>query len=86
MTNPPNATPLRLGTTFIDGFSERLQKEMEELARADMRITIVAPKERKYSQWIGGSMLADLPTFQRKWIKQEEYDEVGPDIVHRKCA
>lgn len=43
------------------------------------------PTERKYSVWIGGSILASLSTFQQMWIAKSEYDESGPSIVHRKC-
>merc|ERR1712209_13645 len=43
------------------------------------------PPERKYSVWIGGSILASLSTFQQMWISKQEYDECGPAIVHRKC-
>ena len=46
---------------------------------------VVAPPERKYSVWIGGSILASLSTFQQMWIAKSEYDESGPSIVHRKC-
>jgi actin-related protein len=45
----------------------------------------VAPPERKYSVWIGGSILSSLSTFQQMWISKSEYDESGPTIVHRKC-
>jgi len=50
-----------------------------------MKIKVVAPPERKYSVWIGGSILASLSTFQTMWIRKEEYDDAGPGIVHRKC-
>merc|ERR1712039_495385 len=50
-----------------------------------MKIKVVAPPERKYSVWIGGSILASLSTFQQMWISKQEYDESGPSIVHRKC-
>lgn len=46
---------------------------------------VVAPPERKYSVWIGGSILASLSTFQQMWIAKSEYEESGPSIVHRKC-
>ncbi|XP_070599031.1 actin, alpha skeletal muscle-like [Erythrolamprus reginae] len=46
---------------------------------------IIAPPERKYSVWIGGSILASLSTFQQMWISKDEYEEAGPSIVHRKC-
>ena len=48
-------------------------------------VQVVAPPERKYSVWIGGSILASLSTFQQMWIAKSEYDESGPSIVHRKC-
>merc|ERR1712130_349605 len=51
----------------------------------DIKIKIIAPPERKYSVWIGGSILASLSTFQQMWISKQEYDECGPSIVHRKC-
>ncbi|CAF3480989.1 unnamed protein product, partial [Rotaria sp. Silwood2] len=43
------------------------------------------PPDRKYSAWLGGSILASLSTFQSKWISKQEYDESGPSIVHGKC-
>jgi actin beta/gamma 1 len=43
---------------------------------------VIAPPERKYSTWIGGSILASLSTFQQSWITKEEYDEQGPTVVH----
>uniref|UniRef100_A0A914RW11 Actin n=1 Tax=Parascaris equorum TaxID=6256 RepID=A0A914RW11_PAREQ len=36
-----------------------------------MKIKIIAPPERKYSVWIGGSILASLSTFQQMWISKE---------------
>merc|ERR1712146_421481 len=35
-----------------------------------MKIKIIAPPERKYSVWIGGSILASLSTFQQMWISK----------------
>jgi len=74
------------GTTMFTGLAERLNKEMVNLAPASMSIKIVAPPERKYSVWIGGSILASLSTFEDMWVTKEEYDESGPSIVHRKCT
>jgi len=73
------------GTTMFPGIAERLHKEMTALAPAAIKVKVVAPPERKYSVWIGGSILASLSTFQQMWISKEEYDESGPSIVHRKC-
>jgi len=73
------------GTTMFAGIAERMTKELTALAPSTMKIKVVAPPERKYSVWIGGSILASLSTFQQMWISKAEYDESGPSIVHRKC-
>uniref|UniRef100_A0A665VE14 Actin alpha 2, smooth muscle n=1 Tax=Echeneis naucrates TaxID=173247 RepID=A0A665VE14_ECHNA len=72
------------GTTMYPGIADRMQKEITALAPSTMKIKIIAPPERKYSVWIGGSILASLSTFQQMWISKQEYDEAGPSIVHRK--
>merc|ERR1712173_301510 len=74
------------GTTMFPGIADRMKKEMESQAPNSMTIKIVAPPERKYSVWIGGSILASLSTFEEMWITKAEYDESGPSIVHRKCT
>jgi len=73
------------GTTMFPGIDKRLNKEITALAPASIKVKIVAPPERKYSVWIGGSILSSLSTFQDMWIQKDEYDESGPGIVHRKC-
>merc|ERR1719242_990367 len=78
-------TVLSDGTTMYSGIADRLSKELTALAPASMKVKIIAPPERKYSVWIGGSILSSLSTFQQMWISKQEYDESGPSIVHRKC-
>jgi len=78
-------TVLSGGSTMFTGIDTRLNKELTALAPSAVKIKIVAPPERKYSVWIGGSILSSLSTFQEMWITKDEYDESGPGIVHRKC-
>ncbi|KAJ7340758.1 actin 2 [Mycena albidolilacea] len=73
------------GSTMFPGISHRMQKELESMAPNSMNVRIVAPPGRKYSVWIGGSILSSLSTFQNMWVTKQEYDESGPAIVHRKC-
>eukprot|EP01029_Cantina_marsupialis_P023601 TRINITY_DN591_c0_g2_i1.p1 TRINITY_DN591_c0_g2~~TRINITY_DN591_c0_g2_i1.p1 ORF type:complete len:377 (-),score=96.05 TRINITY_DN591_c0_g2_i1:268-1398(-) len=73
------------GTTMFPGIADRLTKEITALAPSTMKIRVIAPPERKYSVWIGGSILASLSTFASMWISKAEYEESGPSIVHRKC-
>jgi len=73
------------GTTMYPGIADRMQKEVTTLAPSTIKVKIIAPPERKYSVWIGGSILSSLSTFQSMWVTKDEYDETGPGIVHKKC-
>lgn len=73
------------GSTLFEGMGERLWQEIHQLAPPTNKTKILAPPERKYSVWLGGSILASLSTFQTMWINKQEYDEAGPQIIHRKC-
>merc|ERR1712002_201584 len=59
------------GTTMYPGIADRMQKEITSLAPSTMKIKIIAPPERKYSVWIGGSILASLSTFQTMWVSKQ---------------
>lgn len=87
------------GTTLLRGFGDRLLKQLKESQTSQssiwstnrnvgrdtkMKIKIYAPPERKYSTWIGGSILANLSTFRKMWVTLKEYAE-NPDCVHTKC-
>eukprot|EP00105_Crassostrea_gigas_P011801 XP_011427615.2 PREDICTED: actin-1 [Crassostrea gigas] len=73
------------GSTMFPGIKDRLAKEVTAVSPSSMKVKISAAPERKYSVWIGGSILGSLSTFQQMWITKQEYDECGPGIVHRKC-
>jgi len=73
------------GSTMFENIEKRLNKEITTLAPESVKVKIVAPPERKYSTWVGGSILASLSTFQDMWIQKQEYEEFGSSIVHRKC-
>ncbi|CAA7057102.1 unnamed protein product [Microthlaspi erraticum] len=73
------------GSTMFEGIGYRMTKEITALAPASMKVKVVTPAERKYSVWVGGSILASLSSFHQKWITKDEYEEHGAAIVHRKC-
>ncbi|CAK9299403.1 unnamed protein product [Gordionus sp. m RMFG-2023] len=72
------------GSTLFKGFGERLFNEVKSMAPKDVKIRISAPKERLYSTWIGGSILASLDTFKKIWITKREYLAEGERILHKK--
>ncbi|GAB4838086.1 Actin-1 [Ancistrocladus abbreviatus] len=55
------------GTTTMPGFADRLVKELTSMVSPSVRVRVIAPLERKYSVWIGGSILASLSTFGQDW-------------------
>ncbi|XP_068242707.1 actin, cytoplasmic-like [Palaemon carinicauda] len=73
------------GTTMYPGTGDRMLREIVSLSPPVLKVKIIASPERKYSVWIGGSILSSLSTFQEMWITKQEYEESGPSIVHRKC-
>ena len=72
--NIPNST----------GLADRLQKELIKLLPSKMKVKVVSQPERKCSTWIGGSILASLSMFQNYWITKADYNEHGPNIIHKK--
>ncbi|XP_072573464.1 actin-like protein 6B isoform X1 [Paramormyrops kingsleyae] len=76
------------GNTLLQGFTERLNRELSQKAPPSMRLKLIASNssmERRFSPWIGGSILASLGTFQQMWISKQEYEEGGKQTVERKC-
>ncbi|XP_057435945.1 uncharacterized protein LOC130728471 isoform X1 [Lotus japonicus] len=71
------------GSTLFPGIADRLTKEISALAPRGMKIKVIAPPERIYMVWIGGSVLASLSSCQQMWITKAEYDDCGPSIVHK---
>ena len=85
------------GSTMFTGFQERLWQELEALRLdSSLKVSVVAPPERKYSAWIGGSILTihrqhsfksegANGTSNRLWVTQEDYERDGAAAVHTKC-
>ena len=73
------------GNTLFPGLGERIKKELTALASSGVRINVISPPERKYTTWIGGSVLASMTDFNKMCISLAEYNEYGPSIVYKKC-
>lgn len=73
------------GTTMLRDFDKKLEYELNLIMPNKTAVKIIAPKERKYSVWMGGSILASLPSFDSAWIYGSEYRECGKNIVHQRC-
>uniref|UniRef100_A0A7S4KE47 Actin n=1 Tax=Paramoeba aestuarina TaxID=180227 RepID=A0A7S4KE47_9EUKA len=73
------------GCSMFPGLAARMEREMTNL-NPDRTIKIIAPPERKYSAFIGGSIISSLSQFEHQLISKVDYDESGPAIVHRFCC
>ena len=86
---------------MFPGYTSRLLKEMKRTYKektlgnvADktikIDINIIDSPRRKYSVFVGATVLAN--TYNSKqgeeagyWITKQDWDEVGPDIILKKC-
>lgn len=76
------------GNTLFSGFVDVMQKKLVDIAPQNAKVKLIAyphSVERRYSAWIGGSILSSLGSFQTMWIGKAEYDEYGSYIVEKKC-
>lgn len=77
------------GNTLLQGFTDRLNRDLSSKTPPSMRLKIISgttgSAERRFSSWIGGSILASLGSFQQMWISKQEYEEGGKTCVERKC-
>jgi actin, other eukaryote len=71
------------GGSMFEGIAERLEFELNRFH--SKKIKVIAPPERKYSHWIGASILTSLSTFDQVWIEKDQYEEYGPDIINYFC-
>jgi len=69
---------------MIPGFPERLESELKKL-KPNAPIKVVDLKDRNLLAWEGGSLTANLASFDPMWVSKEEYEEHGASIVHKKC-
>jgi len=58
------------GNTLLQGFTDRLNRELSQKTPPSMRLKLIASNstmERKFSPWIGGSILASLVRGKGPW-------------------
>jgi actin len=69
------------GSSMFPNIKSRLYQELElELARRKKKsqtVKIIAPTERTFSVWVGGSILAMIPEFAQNWVTRAQYYNEG---------
>ncbi len=78
------------GTSLLPGFHDRFDYEIKSLAMnsAKTDLNVHADLHRKFSAWIGGSMIASFSTFKEMTIKREDYEGANeidkPSLILKK--
>ena len=66
---------------MFPNLKSRMYKELElellKRKKKDQALKIIAPRERTFSVWIGGSILATIPEFTNNWITRAMYFRSG---------
>ncbi|KAL3131210.1 hypothetical protein ABBQ38_000509 [Trebouxia sp. C0009 RCD-2024] len=76
------------GTSLFPSLRERVEREVGELAAQNAKVKVTSPAntmERRFSVWLGGSILASLGSFQQMWMSKQEYEEHGAGMIHKKA-
>jgi len=73
------------GTTKVGGIRKRLEEHIQLLAETDMKMKILEFPDAELLTWKGGITTAHGASFEKLVIKKEDYDNIGKDIVTRKC-
>lgn len=75
------------GNSSINGFYERIQREMDLVTNPAIKMKVINSdeKDRCFLSWIGGSLLSTLTGFEDMWFSKREYKEHGAMYLDRKC-
>ncbi len=70
--------------------TERIRDEVELMIHTHtpgwrVKVSSLAFRERSVGSWIGGSIVASLPTFSEMWMTKAEYEDHGATLVNQKC-
>ena len=71
------------GTSMMKTFNHRLFKSIYE--KNAKKPTLMAPNNRQYSCWIGGSTISELKAFDRMWITKKQFDNEDGRILSLNC-
>eukprot|EP00871_Galdieria_phlegrea_P004649 jgi/Galph1/5185/GphlegSOOS_G3821.1 len=73
------------GSMMIPGMKERLYKDLMEKIPRNIRLGISQLPDTRLSTWLGGSIVASLPSFEMLCMTFDEYREAGAKLIHERC-
>ncbi|EFC50844.1 hypothetical protein NAEGRDRAFT_29311 [Naegleria gruberi] len=79
-----NSIVLSGGNTLFNGFKERIKLELENNEKSFKPFKVLADPMRQFSAWMGGSVIASLPTFEDAVVTYEDWEDYGPRSLYQK--
>eukprot|EP00808_Paulinella_micropora_P019510 g32959.t1 len=82
------------GVSLTPGLRSRVERELQKKfpatgssSNAANKVKAVGPSsnERRFSVWVGGSILGSLGTFHQMWVSKMDYQEHGANVLARHC-
>jgi actin-related protein len=73
------------GNSTFEGFSEKFMKRVHDLTPNGLKARVLSVNSRKYSTWIGGSILGVISGFRPMMISKQDYEETGVGMIDKKC-
>lgn len=68
---------------MLPDIDTRLEQEIKSLNTGTAKVRVYAPPERKYSVWLGGSIVSGMGFFRSLCTSAQEYAEKGASSVHK---
>ncbi len=59
------------GSSMIEGFKERTKKEVGSISSTMVTPDVIGPADRKFSAWLGGSLIANISSFSPLWVTHD---------------
>ena len=73
------------GTSMMPGFHQRVKQNLPQCLENDgihsSNFHVIAEGNRDISTWIGASMVSSMTSFDKAFIKKEDYHETGEDRI-----
>ncbi|KAH7375430.1 actin family [Plectosphaerella cucumerina] len=74
------------GNACIDGFIQRLEKELVKRVPDDCIVRVACPSDPITSTWLGAASFARQPEFASLCVTKQEYEENGAHFVSQKLG
>lgn len=74
------------GTSLLDGFIQRLQREVVQRFPDDCVVRVARPADPITSTWYGAAHLANHVNIENMVVTKKEYEELGSALVAKKLA